>query len=67
VEDSFLFNANFSSPLQKIKIYAVAARVENGEERKGTQDRVDDSVSDGCVLHVHIFDLHARDGVDTDI
>jgi len=41
-EDSFSFNADFSSPLQKIKISTVAARVESGEERKETQDRVDE-------------------------
>ena len=41
-EDSFSFNADFSSPLQKIKISTAAARVESGEERKETQDRVDE-------------------------
>ncbi len=41
-EDSFSFNADFSSPLQKIKISTVAPRVESGEERKETQDRVDE-------------------------
>jgi cullin 3 len=41
-EDSFSFNADFSSPLQKIKISTVAARVESGEERKETQDRVEE-------------------------
>ena len=32
--DSFSFNADFSAPLQKIKISTVASRVENTEERK---------------------------------
>jgi cullin 3 len=41
-EDSFSFNSDFSSPLQKIKINTVVARVESGEERKETQDRVDE-------------------------
>jgi cullin 3 len=41
-DDSFSFNADFSSPLQKIKINTVAARVESGEERKETQDRVEE-------------------------
>ena len=41
-EDSFSFNADFSSPLQKIKISTVATRVESGEERKETQDRVEE-------------------------
>ncbi len=31
-----------SPPLQKIKISTVAARVESSEERKETQDRVDE-------------------------
>ncbi len=41
-DDSFSFNADFSSPLQKIKISTVAARVESGEERKETQDRIEE-------------------------
>ena len=41
-DDSFSFNADFSSPLQKIKISTIAARVESGEERKETQDRVEE-------------------------
>jgi cullin 3 len=41
-DDSFSFNTDFSSPLQKIKISTVAARVETGEERKETQDRVEE-------------------------
>ncbi|KAI0303827.1 Cullin-domain-containing protein [Multifurca ochricompacta] len=41
-DDSFSFSADFSSPLQKIKISTVAARVESGEERKETQDRVEE-------------------------
>lgn len=42
MDDSFSFNADFSSPSQKIKISTVAARVESGEERKETQDRVEE-------------------------
>ena len=42
VEDSFSFNADFSSPLQKIKISTFTARVESGEERKEMQDRVEE-------------------------
>jgi cullin 3 len=41
-DDSFSFNTDFSSPLQKIRISTVAARVETGEERKETQDRVEE-------------------------
>lgn len=41
-EDSFTFNADFSAPLQKIKISTVAARVESTDERKETKDRVEE-------------------------
>jgi cullin 3 len=41
-DDSFSFNADFSAPLQKIKISTVAARIETGEERKETQDRIEE-------------------------
>jgi len=54
-EDSFSFNVDFSSPLQKIKISTVAARVETGEERKETQDRVDEErryQSDACIVRI---------------
>ena len=40
--DAFSFNADFSSPLQKIKISTIAARVESNDERKETRDRVDE-------------------------
>ena len=40
--DSFSFNVDFSAPLQKIKISTVASRVENTEERKETEDRIDE-------------------------
>ena len=36
------FNADFSSPLQRIKISTVANRVENREQRKETQDRAEE-------------------------
>jgi len=54
-EDSFSFNADFSSPLQKIKISTVAARVESGEERRETQDRVDEErryQMDACIVRI---------------
>lgn len=41
-DDSFSFNADFSAPLQKIKISTVAARVESGVERRETQDRIEE-------------------------
>ncbi|KAJ7650303.1 Cullin-domain-containing protein [Roridomyces roridus] len=40
--DSFSFNADFTAPLQKIKISTVSSKVESGEERKETQDRIDE-------------------------
>ncbi|KAI0264505.1 Cullin-domain-containing protein [Gloeopeniophorella convolvens] len=54
-DDSFSFNADFASPLQKIKISTVAARVESGEERKETQDRVEEErrhQTDACIVRI---------------
>ncbi|KAI0293738.1 Cullin [Russula brevipes] len=53
--DSFSFNADFSSQSQKIKINAVAARFDNGEERKGTQGRVEEErryQTDVCIVRI---------------
>ena len=41
-EDSFSFNEDFKSPLQRIKIGTVSAKVESSEERKETHDRIDE-------------------------
>lgn len=41
-DDSFSFNNDFSSSLQKIKISTISSKVETGEERKETRDRVDE-------------------------
>ena len=41
-DDSFSFNEGFQSDLHKIKIAVVAAKVESGEERKETRERVDE-------------------------
>ncbi|KAK4517733.1 ATP synthase d subunit [Mucor velutinosus] len=41
-DDSFSFNDNFSSNMARIKIQALASRVENDGERKNTQDKVDE-------------------------
>lgn len=40
--DSFSFNADFASNLQKIKISTIASKVESGEERQETKDRIDE-------------------------
>jgi cullin 3 len=40
--DSFSFNNDFTSPMQKIKISTVSAKVETNKERKETRDRIDE-------------------------
>ncbi|EEB91325.1 hypothetical protein MPER_10331, partial [Moniliophthora perniciosa FA553] len=40
--DSFSFNLGFTANLQKIKISTVSSKVESGEERKETRDRIDE-------------------------
>ena len=40
--DSFSFNTDFSSSMQRIKISTVSGKVENSSERKQTQDSVDE-------------------------
>ncbi|KAI0049751.1 Cullin-domain-containing protein [Auriscalpium vulgare] len=55
LDDSFTFNDEFSSPLQKIKISTVASKVETGEERKETQDRVDEErrhQTEACIVRI---------------
>ncbi|TFY63803.1 hypothetical protein EVJ58_g3035 [Rhodofomes roseus] len=54
-EDSFTFNADFSAPLQKIKISTVAARVESTDERKETKDRVEEErrhQTEACIVRI---------------
>ena len=41
-DESFSFNNDFSSGMQKIKISTVSSRVEDKDERKGTRDRIDE-------------------------
>lgn len=41
-EDSFSFNEDFSSSLQRIKISTIATKVENNDQRKETRDKVDE-------------------------
>ncbi|KAK2463401.1 hypothetical protein APHAL10511_004487 [Amanita phalloides] len=53
--DSFSFNEGFQSELHKIKIAVVAAKVESGEERKETRDRIDEErkhQSDACIVRI---------------
>ncbi|KAI0925756.1 hypothetical protein AcW1_008104 [Taiwanofungus camphoratus] len=54
-EDSFTFNADFSAPLQKIKISTVASRVETTDERKETKDRIDEErrhQTEACIVRI---------------
>lgn len=41
-DDSFSFNADFTAPLQRIKISTVSSRPETNQERKETQDKIDE-------------------------
>jgi hypothetical protein len=42
LDDSFSFDADFTSSMLKIKISTVASKVESGDERKETKDRIDE-------------------------
>jgi cullin 3 len=50
--DSFSFNGDFSSPLQKIKISTVAAKVESNEERKETRERIEEERNHQTEVHI---------------
>ncbi|KAF9267718.1 Cullin-domain-containing protein [Marasmius fiardii PR-910] len=53
--DSFSFNSGFTSNLQKIKIGTVSSKVETGEERKETQDRIDEErrhQTEACIVRI---------------
>ncbi|TIB01117.1 hypothetical protein E3P96_02482 [Wallemia ichthyophaga] len=53
--DSFRVNLNFSSPLAKIKIATIANRVETSEERKETDEKVEEErkhQTDACVVRI---------------
>jgi len=54
-DDSFSFNEGFQSDLHKIKIAVVAAKVESGEERKETRERIDEErkhQTDACIVRI---------------
>ncbi|KAF8896373.1 Cullin, partial [Infundibulicybe gibba] len=54
-EDSFSFNDDFTSTLQKIKINTISSRVETGEERKETRDRIDEErrhQTEACIVRI---------------
>lgn len=53
--DSFSFNSGFTSPLLRIKIATLASKVESNEERKETQDRIEEErkqQADACIVRV---------------
>lgn len=57
MDDSFSFNNEFTSSLQKIKISTVVSKVETGGERKETRDRVDEERRHQTEVHMCIFIL----------
>jgi len=62
-DDSFSFNADFSAPLQKIKISTISSRVESTEERKETQDRVEEErrhQTEACIVRIMKDRKHMR-------
>jgi cullin 3 len=60
--NAFSFNADFSPTLQKIKISTVAERIESGEERRETQDRVEEERRFQTDVRVLISDLFTGTG-----
>ncbi|KAF9237673.1 Cullin family-domain-containing protein [Melanogaster broomeanus] len=53
--DSFSFNKDFTSTMQRIKIGTVSAKVENTEERKETRDRIDEERQyqmEACIVRI---------------
>ncbi|KAL1732356.1 Cullin [Schizophyllum commune] len=53
--DSFSFNADFSAPMQKIKISTVSSRPESNDERKETRDHIDEErrhQTDACIVRI---------------
>ncbi|KAJ8592195.1 Cullin-domain-containing protein [Rhizopogon salebrosus TDB-379] len=53
--DSFSFNNDFTSPMQKIKISTVSAKVETNKERKETRDRIDEDRQhqiEACIVRI---------------
>jgi len=53
--DSFSFNNDFTSNLQRIKISPVSSKVESTEERKETHDRIDEErrhQTEACIVRI---------------
>ncbi|KAI5122284.1 hypothetical protein M0805_002364 [Coniferiporia weirii] len=56
-DDSFSFNANFSAPMQRIKISTIAgvSKLETSEEQKETRDRIEEErkhQTDACIVRI---------------
>ncbi|KAG6908334.1 hypothetical protein DXG01_005245 [Tephrocybe rancida] len=54
-DDSFSFNTGFTSNLRKIKVGTIASRVESGEERKETRDRIEEErrhQTEACIVRI---------------
>ncbi|KAG6842292.1 hypothetical protein C0991_010580 [Blastosporella zonata] len=54
-DDSFSFNAGFTSNMRKLKIGTIASRVESGEERKETLERIDEErrhQTEACIVRI---------------
>ncbi|KAG8996949.1 Cullin-3 [Tulasnella sp. JGI-2019a] len=54
-DDSFSFNYEFTSPMQRIKIATVTAKVESVEQRKETMEKVDEERKhqiEACVVRI---------------
>ncbi|KAG6873948.1 hypothetical protein C0995_008987 [Termitomyces sp. Mi166 len=54
-DDFFSFNASFTSNMRKIKIGTVVSRVESGEERRETRDRIDEErrhQTEACIVRI---------------
>jgi cullin 3 len=55
--DSFSFNNDFTSPMQRIRISTVASKVESGTERKETLGRVDEERRLQTEVRLPVFSL----------
>ncbi|KAJ3573649.1 hypothetical protein NP233_g2313 [Leucocoprinus birnbaumii] len=54
-DDSFSFNNEFTSSMQKIKIATVSSKVETAQERQETRDRIDEERKhqiDACIVRI---------------
>ncbi|KAG5638768.1 pre-tRNA nuclear export protein [Sphagnurus paluster] len=54
-DDTFSFNVGFTSNLRKIKIGTISSKVESGEERKETRDRIDEErrhQTEACIVRI---------------